>query len=322
MAKAVIQRVASAVAVAAVVSLLTFLALRVLPGDAAVLVLGLDATPEKVAALREAMGLNAPLGEQLCAWVGGVVAGDWGTSRVYGAPVLEVIGAALPVTFALAVYAMVLAVAVALPLGVLSALRPGSVVDVVSRTLMQLASAAPGFWVAILLMLGFAGGLGWFPVSGFVPFSDGLGPALTSLTLPAATLAVGECGVLIRTVRSSVLAALARDCMLATRVKGLGRASAVVRYALRSALVAPLTVAGMQFAKLLGGTAVVESVFALPGLGRLLLTAVEQRDLELVQGIVLFVALAVVLVTLLTDLAVMAAEPQVRRAEAEGGEAS
>lgn len=319
MLKAVAQRVGAALVVLVVVSIMTFVVLRVLPGNPATLVLGLEATPERVAALSEAMGLDDPLPEQYLSWMGGVLTGDWGTSRLYGSPVLGVIAGALPVTVALAVYAMALALLVSVPLGVFSALRPGSAVDAVARTVMQLGAAAPAFWLAILLMLLFAGELGWFPVSGFTPFSESVGGALRSLTLPAVVLAVGECGVLIRTVRSSTMSALARDCMLSAQVKGLSRARTVAVYALRSALVAPLTVAGMQLAKLVGGTAVVESVFALPGLGRLLLTAVQQRDLELVQGIVLFVTVAVVLVTLVVDLLVMVAEPQVRRADAEGG---
>ncbi len=320
MLRAVAQRVGASLVVLVVVSIMTFVVLRVLPGNPALLALGLEATSERVSALSEAMGLDEPLPVQYVSWMGGVLTGDWGTSSMYGTPVLGVIAGTLPVTFALAAYAMVLALAVSVPLGVLSALKPGSAVDVVARTAMQLGTAAPAFWLAILLMLLFAGELGWFPVSGFVPFSESVGGALRSLTLPAVVLAVGESGVLIRTVRSSTMSALARDCMLSAQVKGLTRVRTVAVYALRSALVAPLTVAGMQLAKLVGGTAVVESVFALPGLGRLLLTAVEQRDLMLVQGIVLFATTAVVLVTLVVDLLVMAAEPQVRRADAEGGE--
>lgn len=319
MLRAVAQRVGAALVVLVVVSIMTFVVLRVLPGNPATLVLGLEATPERVAALSEAMGLDEPLPQQYVSWMAGVLTGDWGTSRMYGAPVLGVIAGALPVTLALAVLTMVLALAVSVPLGVLSALRPGSAVDAVARTVMQLGAAAPAFWLAILLMLAFAGGLGWFPVSGFVPFSQSVPGALNSLVLPAVALAAGECGVLIRTVRSSTMSALARDCMLSARVKGLTRARTVAAYALRGALVAPLTVAGMQLAKLVGGTAVVESVFALPGLGRLLLTAVEQRDLELVQGIVLLVTAAVVVVTLVVDLLAMVAEPQIRRAEGDGG---
>ena len=312
MVKVVAQRIGTALAVLFVVSLVTFCALHVLPGDPALLMLGLEASPDKVAALREAMGLNRPLPEQYIDWLAGMVRGDWGTSSMYGAPVLEVMVTTLPVTLALAAYAMVIALVVSVPLGVMSALRPGTFVDGFARTLMQLGAAAPGFWLAVLAMLFFAAHLGWFPVSGYMPFSQSVGGGLRSLTLPAVVLAAGECGVLIRTVRTSVMSALERDCMLSAQVKGLTRGRTVVVYALRSALVAPLTVAGMQLAKLVGGTAVIESVFALPGLGRLLIAAVEQHDVMLVQGIVVFVTVAVVLVTLLADLLVMAAEPAVR----------
>lgn len=313
MVKMVAQRIGTALAVLFVVSLVTFCALHVLPGDPAVLMLGLEASPDKLEALREAMGLNRPLPEQYFDWLAGMARGDWGVSSMYGAPVLEVMATTLPVTLALAVYTMVIALVVSVPLGVLSALKPGTFVDGFARTLMQLGAAAPGFWLAILAMLFFAAHLGWFPVSGYTPFSQNPWGAIRSLTLPAVVLAAGECGVLIRTVRTSVMSALERDCMLSAQVKGLTRLRTVVVYALRSALVAPLTVAGMQLAKLVGGTAVIESVFALPGLGRLLISAVEQHDVMLVQGIVIFVTVAVVLVTLLADLLVMAAEPAVRR---------
>lgn len=313
MVKMVAQRIGTALAVLFVVSLVTFCALHVLPGDPAVLMLGLEASPDKLEALREAMGLNRPLPEQYLDWLAGMARGDWGVSSMYGAPVLEVMATTLPVTLALAVYTMAIALVVSVPLGVLSALKPGTFVDGFARTLMQLGAAAPGFWLAILAMLFFAAHLGWFPVSGYTPFSQNPWGAIRSLTLPAVVLAAGECGVLIRTVRTSVMSALERDCMLSAQVKGLTRLRTVVVYALRSALVAPLTVAGMQLAKLVGGTAVIESVFALPGLGRLLISAVEQHDVMLVQGIVIFVTVAVVLVTLLADLLVMAAEPAVRR---------
>lgn len=309
MLRAATQRIGSAVAVLFAVSLLAFAALRVVPGDAATLMLGLDATPEAVLQLRDAMGLDKPLPEQYVSWLFGVLAGDWGVSSMYGRGVWEVIAGTLPVTLGLAVYATLVALAVSCVLGVASALRPGSAVDVVSRTLMQLCSAVPGFWLAVLGMLLFSARLGWFPVSGYTPFAEDPLECIRSLTLPALVLAAGECGVLIRTVRSSAMEALGQECMLAARVKGLTRLRTVVVYVLRGALVAPLTVAGLQMAKMMGGTAVVERVFALPGLGFLLLSAVEQRDLMLVQGIVVFVTVAVVLVSLAVDLAAMALRP-------------
>lgn len=318
MGLSVLRRLGGALAVLFVVTLVTFVTLHVIPGDAATLALGTDATPDKLAAMRAAMGTDRPLPEQYADWIGGVLTGSWGTSSMYGDGVLGVIAGALPVTLELAAYSLAVALVVSLVLGVAAALRPGSPVDLFARTVMQLGSAVPAFWLGILLMLLFAARLGWFPVNGYVGFDQGIVASLRSLTLPALALAAGECGILVRIVRSSVLSALSRDYMLSTRVKGLTRVRAVAAYALRGALVAPLTVAGNQLAKLLGGTAVVESVFALPGLGRLLLTAVEQRDVMLLQGIVLVVTTAVVLANLLTDLAVMAADPSVRRRSVEG----
>ena len=309
MAQAIAKRFGASVAVLVVVSLVTFVVLHVIPGDAAVLQLGLDASPDKLAALREAMGTDKPLPAQYLSWVGGVICGDWGTSSLYGMPVWDVIAPTVPVTLALAAYATVVAVAVSTALGVAAALRPGSAVEV--------ASAAPGFLVGIVLMLAFGVALGWLPVSGYVAPSQGVGAWVASLTLPAITLAIGECGPLVRIVRSSTIASLRRDYMLSCEVKGLHRTRALVAYALRGALVGPLAVTGVQLAKLLGGAIVVESVFALPGVGRLLLTAVQGRDVMLLQGIVVFVTAAVVLASLLADVLIAAADPSVRGASGE-----
>ncbi len=317
MAQAIAKRFGASVAVLVVVSLVTFVVLHVIPGDAAVLQLGLDASPDKLAALREAMGTDKPLPAQYLSWVGGVICGDWGTSSLYGMPVWDVIAPTVPVTLALAAYATVVAVAVSTALGVAAALRPGSAVDVCARTIVQVASAAPGFLVGIVLMLAFGVALGWLPVSGYVAPSQGVGAWVASLTLPAITLAIGECGPLVRIVRSSTIASLRRDYMLSCEVKGLHRTRALVAYALRGALVGPLAVTGVQLAKLLGGAIVVESVFALPGVGRLLLTAVQGRDVMLLQGIVVFVTAAVVLASLLADVLIAAADPSVRGASGE-----
>lgn len=321
MLASVARRIGQGVIVLLVVTLVTFVALHVIPGDAASLALGTDATPERLAALRASMGTDKPLPEQYVAWIGGVLTGNWGTSSLYGTDVWGVIAPTLPLTVTLAVYATLLALVVALVLGVASALRPGSVLDAFGRTVMQLAGAVPGFWLAILLMLAFGARLGWFPISGYVPLTQDFWGCLRSLTLPAAALAAGECGMLLRIVRSSVMDSLTRDYMLAPRVKGLSRVRTVFAYALRGTWTAPLTVAGLQLAKLLGGTVVVESVFALPGLGRLLLTAVEQRDVMLLQGIVLFVTAAVVVVSLVVDVLVTLADGPARRGAAayEGG---
>lgn len=312
MAVQIARRIGAGVVVLFVVTLVTFVALHVIPGDAASLALGTDATPERLAALRTSMGTDRPLPEQYLTWIGGVLHGDWGESSLYGTDVWGVIAPTLPLTVTLAVLATAIALVVALVLGVAAALRPGSAVDALARVVMQLAASVPSFWLGILLMLLFAARLGWFSISGYVPLTQDVGGCLRSLVLPAVALAAGECGMLLRMVRSSVMGSLQRDYMLATRVKGLSRVRSVCAYALRGALTGPLTVAGLQLAKLLGGTVVIESVFSLPGLGRLLLTAVEQRDVMLLQGIVLFVTCAVVLTSIVVDVLVMLADPTVR----------
>lgn len=315
MLKLLVRRLLSALAVLFVVSFITFVVLLCIPGDAAQLVLGVDATPEKIAALREAMGLNEPWYIQYLDWIGGVLRGDWGTSYVYGENVWTLLCQRLPVTFSVALLSMLIAVVLSAVLGILAALKKDSPLDILARTVMQLGSALPSFWLAMLFMLFFASYLGWFPITGYTPMSEGFGACLRSIALPSFVLAIGELGILIRIVRSSMLTALDQDFMLSARVKGLPPRAAIVRYALRSAVIAPITISGMQLAKLLGGTVIVETIFALPGIGRLMLTAVEQRDITLLQGIVLFITSMVVLVSLVTDLIVMAVNPAIRTGE-------
>ena len=315
MLKLLVRRLLSALAVLFVVSFITFVVLLCIPGDAAQLVLGVDATPEKVAALREAMGLNEPWYIQYLDWIGGVLRGDWGTSYVYGENVWTLLCQRLPVTFSVALLSMLIAVVLSAVLGILAALKKDSPLDILARTVMQLGGALPSFWLAMLFMLFFASYLGWFPITGYTPMSEGFGACLRSIALPSVVLAIGELGILIRIVRSSMLTALDQDFMLSARVKGLPPRTAIVRYALRSAVIAPITISGMQLAKLLGGTVIVETIFALPGIGRLMLTAVEQRDITLLQGIVLFITSMVVLVSLVTDLIVMVVNPAIRTGE-------
>jgi len=286
-----------------------------IPGDPAQLILGVEATPEKVEALRASMGLDRPWYVQYMHWIQGVLTGNWGTSYLYGENVWTLICQRLPVTFSVALLSMAAALVVSAILGILAALKKGSPVDLLSRTVMQIGGAVPSFWLAMLFMLLFSSYLGWFPVTGYTAPGENFGAFLKCIALPSLVLAIGELGILIRIVRSSMLTALQQDFMMSANVKGLPPARAIVHYALRSAIIAPITISGMQLAKLLGGTVIVETIFALPGIGRLMLTAVEQRDIILLQGIVLFITSMVVLVSLVTDLAVMAANPTIRTGE-------
>ena len=315
MLKLVVRRLLSAIAVLFVVSLIPFVVLLCIPGDPAQLILGVEATPEKVEALRASMGLDRPWYVQYMHWIQGVLTGNWGTSYLYGENVWTLICQRLPVTFSVALLSMAAALVVSAILGILAALKKGSPVDLLSRTVMQIGGAVPSFWLAMLFMLLFSSYLGWFPVTGYTAPGENFGAFLKCIALPSLVLAIGELGILIRIVRSSMLTALQQDFMMSANVKGLPPARAIVHYALRSAIIAPITISGMQLAKLLGGTVIVETIFALPGIGRLMLTAVEQRDIILLQGIVLFITSMVVLVSLVTDLAVMAANPTIRTGE-------
>ena len=236
MLKLLVRRLLSALAVLFVVSFITFVVLLCIPGDAAQLVLGVDATPEKIAALREAMGLNEPWYIQYLDWIGGVLRGDWGTSYVYGENVWTLLCQRLPVTFSVALLSMLIAVVLSAVLGILAALKKDSPLDILARTVMQLGGALPSFWLAMLFMLFFASYLGWFPITGYTPMSEGFGACLRSIALPSVVLAIGELGILIRIVRSSMLTALDQDFMLSARVKGLPPRAAIVRYALRCLL--------------------------------------------------------------------------------------
>lgn len=306
------KRLFSAIIVLFVVSLITFILLKLVPGDPAMLILGTEVTPESLAALRESMGLNLPWSTQYFNWILRLFQGDWGTSYLFGSSVLTLIVQRLPVTFSITLFSMVIAIVFSALLGIFSALFKDSWIDVFSRSLMQLGSAIPAFWLGLIMMIVFAGQLHWFPVTGYVAPSVGFGPFIHSIALPSIILAIGEMGILIRMFRSSMLSALSQDFMMSTQIKGLSKTYSVLKYALRSAIIAPITVIGNQMAKLFGGTVIIETIFALPGIGRLLLTSVEQRDIQLLQGIVLFVTFMVILINFISDMLVLVANPLIR----------
>lgn len=306
------KRISGAIAVIFVVSIITFAVLMLIPGDVAQLMLGTEATPEKVLELQAALGLNRPWYLQYIEWLKGFLTLDWGNSYLYGTEVETLILQRLPVTLSLTVFATLLASLTAILLGVLSAIKKNSIVDYFCRSIMQLGSALPSFWVGMLFIVYFGLKLKWFPVKGYVPLSEGFLPYLQSIVMPGTVLAIGEVGMLLRTVRTAMLAEIDEDFMDMARAKGLSNAAIYGKYALRGAMIAPLNVIGIQFAKLIGGTIVVESVFSLPGLGRLVLVAVEQRDIVLLQGCVMFITTLVVLISLLVDIAVMFLNPQIR----------
>ena len=291
-------------------SLVVFVVLEVLPGDPALLMLGVDARPDTLAALRAQMGLDQPAPVRYLAWTGGLLTGDLGTSHTYGVPVADLIRDRLVVTAPLAGLAMLVSTAAALPLGLLAASKRGRPVDYGVMAFSQLGVAVPNFWFGILLVLWFSIGLGWFEAGGFPGWSAGIGPALKSLVLPALTLGLTEAAILARVTRSAVLDTLGEDYVRTARAKGLSRGAVMRRHVLRNALIPITTIVGLQFAFLLGGAIVVENVFFLPGLGRLLFQAISQRDLIVVKDAVMVLAAMVVAVNLIVDILYAVIDPR------------
>lgn len=293
-------------------TLAVFAVLEAVPGDPALLMLGTQAQPDTLAALRTQMGLDRPLPVRYLRWVGGMLAGDFGTSLTYARPVADLVADRLPVTLPLASMALALSAALAVPLGLWAAAGQGGARDWAVLTFAQIGIAVPGFWFAILLILGFSVHLGWFSAGGFPGWQAGAGPALKALVLPAVALALPEAAILARITRSAALDTMREDYVRTARAKGLGRRTVLIRHVLPNALIPVATVLGLQFAFLVAGAVVVENVFTLPGLGRLLYQAIGQHDLIVVQGVVVLLAVFVVLVNALVDVAAAAIDPRPR----------
>ncbi len=293
-------------------SVVIFLVIQGVPGDPAAFMLGLNAAPDTVAALRAELGLEGGLGQRYLAWVTGMLQGDFGLSYTYRVPVSELVADRLAVSVPLAAYALILSTAIALPVGIAAAARRGSPVDwgVIGAT--QLGIAVPNFWFAMLLVVVFA--IHWpiFSAGGFPGWEAGLGPGLKALTLPAIALALPQASILARVMRSALIDTLHADYIRTARAKGLSEGQAVRRHAFRNALIPVLTILGLQFSFLLAGSIIIENVFFLPGLGRLIFQGITQRDLIVVQSVTMLLVFAVIVVTFLVDLAYAAVDPRLR----------
>ncbi len=293
------------------ISLVTFLVVQVVPGDPAQLILGTEAPPEALAGLRAQLGLDRPLPLQYLSWLGGALRGNLGVSLRHGRPVAALIAERLPVTLSLATLSLAMAVLLAVPLGVLAAVRQHTALDYGVLVFAQAGLALPSFWIGILLILLFALSWRWLPSGGYVPWGENPLQALRSLAMPVLALGLPVAGVLARLVRASMLEELARDHIRTARAKGLSEAQIIARHALRNALIPTVTLLGLQLSFLLGGSIVIENVFSLPGLGRLVLSAINNRDIPLIQGLVLFIAAMVVVINFLVDLAYTWLDPRI-----------
>jgi len=294
------------------VSVLVFVVIRILPGDAAMIILGTEGSPEAVARLRAAMGLDRPFAVQYLEWIGRAARGDLGRSIQYDVPVAGLILSRMSVTLPLTLLAAGLMVVTAVPVGVFAATRHRRWGDYLAMTLSQLGVAVPAFWAGLLLVLLFSVKLGWVQSGGFDGWSQGVWRALRSLILPAAALGFFQFAVLARTTRSAVLEVLREEYVKTARAKGVGEGGVLFRHALRNAMIPVITVAGIQLGQLMAGSIVLESVFYLPGLGRLAIGAISARDLPVVQGVVLFVACVIVTINVAVDLLYGVLDPRIR----------
>jgi peptide/nickel transport system permease protein len=272
----------------------------------------MNATPEAVAALREQMGLDQPVVWRYLSWVGGLLTLDLGRSYTYSSPVIDLIAERVVVSLPLAVIALLLSTVIAIPVGLFAAARRGRAADAVAMGMSQLGVAVPNFWFALILVYLFAVWLRLLPAGGFPGWGAGVWPALKALILPAIALALPQAAILARVTRSALLEVLGEDYIRTARAKGMPRTYVLWRHALRNALIPVLTILGLQFAFLLAGTIIIENVFYLPGLGRLIFQAITQRDLIVVEGVVMLLVTAVIAVNLVVDISYAIVDPRLR----------
>lgn len=294
------------------VSLVVFSFVHVLPGDPAVLFLGEEATPEVLAQFRARLGFDRPLHVQYVEWLSRAVRGDLGRSLRSNQPVTDAILQRLPVTLELLVAALAISLAIAVPMGIVSAVKRNSGVDVASTMFALLGFSLPGFWLGLMLIYVFALVLRWLPPSGFVPLPASVPDNIRSLALPAVTLGTALAALVTRQLRSGMLEVLRQDYVRTAQAKGLSPRLVVGKHALKNALIAVVTVVGLQIGGLLGNTIITETLFALPGVGRLMIDAIFSRDFFVVQGVILFLAVGYVLSNLVVDVIYSFLDPRIR----------
>ena len=292
-------------------SIVIFAVIEVIPGDPASFMLGVNARADTLEALREQMGLNDPLPVRYFNWVTGMLTGDFGTSWTYKTPVVDLVNDRIWVSLPLAIYALILSTLIAFPAGIIAASRRGGPADMSIMGATQLGVAIPNFWFAMILVLIFAINLRWFSAGGF-PGWDNPALANKSLTLPAIALALPQAAILARVMRSSLLDTLGEDYIRTARAKGLTRRQALWRHAVRNALIPVLTIIGLQFSFLLAGGIIIEQVFFLPGLGRLIFQSISGRDLIVVESVVMLLVFVVIVVNFAVDIAYGAVDPRLR----------
>ena len=307
-----LRRVLAVIPVMLVVATVAFVLIHLAPGDPASVIAGPYATQEDIARLHHQLGLDQPLPVQLVKWYGRLLAGDLGDSIFLRRPVIEAIAERLEPTLLLTGWAILIAVLLGVPAGVLSARYHNSALDQSFMALALVGLSVPSFLLGLLMILVFGVWLGWLPVAGYVPLESGLWPNLRSLLMPAVSLGLVQSALIARITRSSMLDVLREQYILASRAKGLAERVVVYKHALKNAIIPTLTVIGITLTILIGGAVVIETVFNIPGLGRLIISAVLRRDYPVIQGVVLLIAVSYTLVNLLVDLAYLVLDPRIR----------
>lgn len=305
-------RLVAALPVLLLVSLVSFSVMHLIPGDPASVIAGPAATNQEIEAIRHALGLDRPFLEQMAAWYWHVLQGDFGRSILLNTTVWQAVVDRLPVTFSLSVLALLMTIAVGVPAGVLAALRANTAVDAAVTGMALLGVSVPSFWLALMLIVLFSVILEWLPTGGYVPFAESPLDWFRSLLMPSVSLALLQIGLLARITRATMLEVLRQDYVRTARAKGLPRLMVIGKHALKNVMVPVITVIGISFGLLLSGSIVIETVYSLPGIGRLLATSIFGRDYPVIQGTLLLTATMLVLVNLAVDLLYAAIDPRVR----------
>lgn len=312
MAGFLLRRAAALIPVLIVVAIVTFLLIHIMPGDAAAVMLGPEATPAQVETLRESLGLNQPLYVQFFTWVGNALQGDLGQSFFIGLPVSTVIHAALAPTINLAIFAEVIAILIGVPAGIVAARKQGSATDQSVMIGALLGISVPSFLLGLFLMLVFSVLLGWLPVAGYSPLEDGIFETLKYLFLPGIALGSMQAALIARMTRTSMLETLSKPYLKTAKAKGLSGNRIIYKHALRNASMPILTTIGQTLGTLVAGAAVVETVFNVPGIGQLIINSIERRDIVVIQGVILVIAVSYVLINFLVDVLYSVLDPRVR----------
>lgn len=294
------------------VSIITFGVFQILPGDPVRTMLGTEADPTQIENLRSELGLDRPLYEQYADWMQGLLTGDLGNSLRFSMPVKDLLFARLPVTMSLAVLTLTIVLLVSLPLGMFAARRQNKLSDVSLSTFTQIGMAIPSFWLGMMLILYVGMQFSFFKISGYIPWTQSVAGALSTLILPALTIAIPQIAVNFRYVRTAILEQMQLDYVRTIRSKGMSERNVMYKHVLKNAMIPILTVFGLIMAEVVAGTIIVEQVFSLPGIGQLLITAISNRDFPLVQGIVMYITVAVVVINFIVDILYSVLDPRIR----------